>query len=1319
MDNFTLSELDYDKEELMILPDDELMTRGCFAHHIDSFNSLCDKGVKQIMTAGFVIETTVKNERTKTDEDNQIESINILVTIDNAELSHPTVTQHRSGKQEMLTPNRAINENLTYTAPLFLDATIRATAHFKDGTNKVREEVVKKYRATGVPIMVKTQHCNSYNKTKEMLKMMKQAEDDEGGYFIIKGNEWSIINVENLTFNQFHVYRNIGHKDEVCHGDFISKPGDAFENSSELIVKLLTNDNIIFEITNIKLRNVSIPFYVMLRALGVSSDKEIVDNIVYSYDGKISQHMQLLIERAFNSTYKTLDGALHIYNQVDILKFMALKISAINENFEKYDDNTMKYFNNNILNILDRYLLPHIGLTPESRHRKIRFLCHLIHKLILVEYGIVESTDRDSYKNKRIHSAGTSMAKIFKTQFNFAIVQPLKNQYRKDFKSMSFSQVPLAQTFKTAISGQDFEKALQQAIITGDKTITIRKRKLPNRLSSQLLHRKNPLNVLSVGRQINISNTSSSKQSERADEMRRVHASYTGYIDPIASQVSGEDVGLHKQMAISASVCSATSSEMLKNFLLTQSYIIPLDKAKYYEIKGKAKVFVNGDWIGLVEKAHEACFKLRLARRFKQIDPYTTIYHDNIINEIYLWVDVGRITRPLLIVYTEKELEFVKKYAEYLKKTNYTFTDYSVNVGKSTTFLNVVEDSVSFKENETEDSIVDDSVLNVTELEDKTRTLDETGASTSNSTNNSTSNNKSVKGNPRGIGSSQTEEKGGLEINLDDEINKLFNDKDKDFKQGILFTNEHLKKMYSGELHMKDLHNMMIIEYITPEEQENCMLATSIDDLRKDVNNKLRRYTHCDIEQAILGISCLTSPYANHNQAPRVIYQTNQVKQAGSIYAKNWPYRRDKEGFIQYYCDQPIVKTIANRYISAIGCQTMVAIQCYTGYNQEDSVIINQAASDRGLFDGSHFTFEQTELDKTDEFGVPNPHETMDIKSYANYSKLIIDGKNKGLLKKNTVINKNDTIIGKYSKLPKSQKDTDQFQYVDKSVVYKQAESSTVCSVTTGKNSEDAIFAKIGLRSKRKVNIGDKFSSRSGQKGVCGIILPHSDMPFTANGIVPDMIVNPHAFPKRMTIGQPIEGLQSKLNAMLGIISDATAFCKVDLKKIGEDLQNIGYKYDGTEKLFDGRTGEWIDVMIFYTPTYYQRLQKFTTDAVYTVMNAPTCALTRQPLRGKSSGGGLKIGEMEKDVFGAHGAMRLLNEKFYKDSDAFDMHICRNCNKFAIFNKERNIYKCNTASCNGTEEIVAVPSSWSAKLFYQELESMNIGVKFGLDPFTY
>jgi DNA-directed RNA polymerase II subunit RPB2 len=241
-------------------------------------------------------------------------------------------------------------------------------------------------------------------------------------------------------------------------------------------------------------------------------------------------------------------------------------------------------------------------------------------------------------------------------------------------------------------------------------------------------------------------------------------------------------------------------------------------------------------------------------------------------------------------------------------------------------------------------------------------------------------------------------------------------------------------------------------------------------------------------------------------------------------------------------------------------------------------------------------------------------------------------------------------------------------------------------------------------------------SSRAGQKGTCGVLLDEADMPRTREGIAPAIIMNPHCIPSRMTIGQLIEALVACLGAERCAQIDATFFKKVDIESIALLLEQLGLDKYGKHRLYNGMTGEYIDCMIFMNPTYIQRLQKFCIDSLYGVSSGPSDAITRQPLDGKGSNGGLRIGEMERDVIVSHSAMKFMTEKFFSHSDGFTHHVCR-CGKAATVNVAKGIYKCNY--CKDNADIVAYNTSWSSKLFIQELESMNVGIRQKPDPFTY
>jgi hypothetical protein len=653
---------------------------------------------------------------------------------------------------------------------------------------------------------------------------------------------------------------------------------------------------------------------------------------------------------------------------------------------------------------------------------------------------------------------------------------------------------------------------------------------------------------------------------------------------------------------------------------------------------------------------------------------------------------------------------------------------------------------------------------------------------------------------------------------------------------------------------------------------------------------------------------------------------------------------------LQYVNDVPLVQTAVNKYVFANGNMTMVAMMCYTGYNQEDSTVFSKAAIDRGLFNGCKFDYEKQDLEQKEELGTPDASKTDSIKS-ANYSKLVA-----GVVQPGTLIQENDVLIGKYLSVGKTA--IGKNQYIDRSIVYGDSEPAIVSNVVLDRNEDGLPFVKVGLRKIRPLTVGDKLcltpdhqvltklgwvpignltsadqiatvnpktfrmefacptalysyehnepiyevngpgislagtlnhrmfvkrdgakefglieardildqkvcftskiinqvsevnehhlyikgvpilykefletlgaylvdpelarkttyfqymeylhvgktlpewmrpmsktnakhllqaiesacklvnqvpdgilellaelqilaelgtekegtgklieyqglvhclevpnhtfivrrnghtcitgnSSRSGQKGIASMLLRESDMPYTANGMRPDILFNPHGLPSRMTCAQLIESLIGNVCAMRGTHYDGTMFNPVDIDSFASQLESLGLHRYGYERMFSGMTGEFIDTLIFYGPTYYQRLQKFVLDAEYSVRRALTDAMTHQPLEGQAIQGGLRLGEMERDVLCSHGASLSLYEKFFNHSDGYTEYICR-CGKPAIANKKERIFKCK--SCKDLADIVAVPTSWTSKLFMQEMMSCNVGIRRLPRPFCF
>ena len=589
----------------------ELDQKTLLGHHKKSFDEFTSTGIHQIVTQLFQAENTISNERNKTDEDNQIETIHFIAKFNDVTIDRPTMMSYTTGSTNTMTPNLARKNNRNYSGAVNFSMTITAKAYLHGSSEPItRTEEIKDFRFASMPIMVGSKLCHTFGTSRETRLALEEDPRDEGGYFIIKGTEWAVDCMESRIFNAPHVFRNIGHDKEVTRLEFISKPGDDFENSSSMMLRYLTTGHVFIKFeSNLYLKLVEIPFFVLFRLLGMTTDKEIMDNIVYGYDNDgvpdvVSSHMFNILKRAFRLNDPVFGGAMFITDQAKLLDYFARQITTLHEGgilgVHSPDEKQVKYLFKNILGLFDKNLLPHIGLAPNSRHTKLRYLGHLIHKALLVEMQIEESTDRDSLINKSILPAGASFAKSFKTQFNIAIVQPIKKKLTKDFKAMPFSQVSLGQSVRSAVHGLDLERALIQAITTGNKEITMMNRQITNRLASEILHRKNQTNVISTGRVIRTPNTSASKQDARADEMRRVHPSYTGYICPSQSADTGEQVGMVKQLATSATISSAASSEMLKDIIRADSLLIPLEKCfpEYIHKLGLTKVLVNGDWIG-------------------------------------------------------------------------------------------------------------------------------------------------------------------------------------------------------------------------------------------------------------------------------------------------------------------------------------------------------------------------------------------------------------------------------------------------------------------------------------------------------------------------------------------------------------------------------------------------------------------------------------------------------------------------------------------------------------------------------------------------
>ena len=427
-----------------------------------------------------------------------------------------------------------------------------------------------------------------------------------------------------------------------------------------------------------------------------------------------------------------------------------------------------------------------------------------------------------------------------------------------------------------------------------------------------------------------------------------------------------------------------------------------------------------------------------------------------------------------------------------------------------------------------------------------------------------------------------------------------------------------------------------IMEYIDPDEQGFSMISIKPPHLLEDSSSMQQIYTHCELHPSTLfGILASCIPFPEHNQSPRNTYQCAMGKQAMGVYVTNYLERMDKTAFVLNYPTRPLVDTRLMNMIKLneipSGCNITVAIMTHTGYNQEDSLLVNQGSIDRGLFQATIYHTEKDE-DKQKVNGdeeircKPDPQKTKGMK-FANYNKV----NSKGIVPENTQIENRDIIIAKVAPIKENRNDpTKIIKFEDLSKVHRSAGKVQIDRNYLDRNGEGYSFAKVRLREVRQPVIGDKFSSRHGQKGTVGNIIPEQDMPFTSNGLRPDIIINPHAIPSRMTIGQLKETLLGKVLVELGLFGDGTSFGEMDVDSIRDKLLQLGYEANGNEILYNGLTGEQIDCDVFIGPVFYQRLKHMVSDKTHSRSIGPMVNLTRQPAEGRSRDGGLRFGEMER-----------------------------------------------------------------------------------------
>ena len=1102
-----------------------------------------------------------------------------------------------------------------------------------NGNTQTRIHTLEKIFLGKFPIMLQSDFCALHGMPRDARYNLGECKNDLGGYFIIDGKEKTIVSQEKFADNMLYI-RKVDDEKYLYSAELRSVSENASKPVRTFSVKLCTpskkytNNQIVVKIPNVR---APVPLFIVFRALGIVSDKEIV-----SYCLLDLEKYESMIDIFIPSVH---DGA-NIMTQQNALKYIALltKGKGISHALE----------------ILTDYFLPHVGET--NYIAKAYALGDIVFRLLSVYNGSEMPTDRDNFKYKRIELVGSLLYDLFREYWSIQ----LRNIHLEFEKRLYYNQEMyesnlfglITQNYMDVFRERELEKGFKKAF-KGNWGAHSHTKRIGVIQDLNRLSFNSALNHL---RKTNLPLDSGSKLVGP----RVLHNSQWGFIDPIDTP-DGGSIGLHKHLAIATYITRGVSREPMVSWLREKWAMKLIEEYSPRTLANVTKVIINGFLVGGVEQPIECIKTFRLHRRNALLPIYSSATFDFRLKTIFVYTDGGRLSRP--IFYKD---ESTNKLSYMSKKMLKRLQDDDFSWSELTTGFNKKRDQIQF----------DPSDMNIYKLYE-------------------------------------------LYEGVENESNPAKLD--------------------------RFLHDKAVLDYIDNSESEHTLIALNPESYEESMDsNGHSKYTHCEIHNSLLfGMMCNMIIFPENNPATRNAFSCGQSKQASSLYHTNYQVRMDKTAVLLNYGQTPLVKSRflehINKEENTYGENAIVAIACYSGYNVEDAMLINEASIGRGLFRTSYISCYEgheetsTTAESRSETRFSNVQEDPNImktRSGSDYSQL----DEHGLIKEGTIVTENTAIIGSsITTYPASETIINiPTSISDESKFPKKGQKGVVDRVFITDDEDGKRIAKVRIVEQRIPTIGDKMASRAGQKGTIGLVVPERDMPFTKDGLRPDIIINPHAVPSRMTIGQLVECVTGKACAMVGGFGDCTAFNNKGSKigVFGEILTNQGFHSNGNELLYNGMTGEQLESEIFMGPTYYMRLKHMVKDKVNSRSSGPRTKLTKQAVGGRANDGGLRIGEMERDTLISHGMSDFLRESMMERGDKYHVAICNHSGLISIYNSSKKIFMSpmvdgplkyvgslenedlrldHVTKFGRSFSIICVP--YTFKLLVQELQAMNVQMR--------